>query len=69
MANKKDSDSAPFTDEDLAKIKQNLAMLDEAEAIIAKAKRGGIEMAEQEKTVREQREQLTKLKNSFFPGR
>jgi hypothetical protein len=67
MATNKKS-SAPFTPEDLARIKQQLAMLDEAEDIIERGIKGGIDLEEQKKTLRDQREQLVKLKNSFFPG-
>ena len=59
----------PLTEEDLKGIKDNLALLNEAEAIIDRAMRGGIDMSEQKKQTAELRTQLTRLGQSFFPGK
>jgi len=45
-----------------------LVKLDDAERLIDQAVRGGIPMDPQKDQVRSLRTQITKLKQSFFPG-
>lgn len=59
----------PLTENDLTEINRKLAELDQADALIEQSIRGGIDMTEQRKRSRELREQLLRLKQSFFPGR
>jgi hypothetical protein len=62
-------DESPFTEDDLAEMTRRLQELDKADRIIQRASRGGINVETLQSTSRELREQLTKLKNAFFPGR
>ena len=59
----------PLGESELQQMKDKLDDLAKAEAIIDKAIRGGIDMSTQRAKARELRQQLTQLKNSFFPGR
>lgn len=60
---------SPLTDADLEEMNRKLADLDAADQIIDKAVRAGIDMAGPIAKSREVREQLLRLKQSFFPGR
>jgi len=64
-----DLSSEPLTEADLTEIKNRLGDLDRADAIIAKLARAGVDVTQQQQTSREQREQLLKLRQAFFPGR
>lgn len=59
----------PLTEEDLAGMNEQMLKLDEASRLIDQAIRGGIDMSEQRKQTAELRQQLTRIKQSFFPGR
>jgi len=59
----------PLTEEDLKGINEQLDRLDEAGRIIDQAMRGGIDMGEQRKQTADLRQQLIRIKQSFFPGR
>lgn len=59
----------PLTDADLQEITRRLSELDEADRLIEQSIRGGIDMVEQQKRSRELRDQLQRIKQSFFPGR
>lgn len=59
----------PFTETDLEALNQRLDDLVEVETLIEKSVRAGIPMSEQTKRARELKEQLLRLKQSFFPGR
>ncbi len=61
--------NGPLTDTDLEEMKVRLAELDEAELLIQQAIRGGIDVKAQQERVRELRDQLTRMRQSFFPGR
>jgi hypothetical protein len=60
---------SPLTDEDLTGINEQLSKLDDAAKLIDQAIRGGIDMSEQRKQTADLRQQLTRIKQSFFPGR
>jgi hypothetical protein len=62
-------EESPFTDEDLKNLNARLEDLNKADRIINRAMRGGIDVSTLRSTSTELREQLTKLKNAFFPGR
>jgi hypothetical protein len=62
-------EESPFTDADLANLNARLEDLNKADRIINRAMRGGIDVSTLRSTSTELREQLTKLKNAFFPGR
>lgn len=59
----------PLTEQDLAEMNVRLADLDRADSLIDQSIRGGIDMTAQRQKSRELREQLLRLKQSFFPGR
>lgn len=59
----------PLTEKDLTELNARLDDLRRAEALIQQAIRGGIEMTDQQRQVRDLREQLLRLKQAFFPGR
>ena len=61
--------NGPLTDQDLNKINEALVEIESAEAIIAQAKRAGIDLTPQETLARETKEKLLRIKNAFFPGR
>ena len=63
------ANSEPLTEEDLVQINERLDDLTQADLIIDKAIRAGIDMAEPKKTAAETRVQLMKIKQAFFPGR
>jgi hypothetical protein len=64
-----EEEDSPFTEDDLARMQEQLKNLDRADRIINRASRGGIDVSTMSQTSRELRDQLTKLKNAFFPGR
>lgn len=59
----------PFTEDDLQGMNNALEQLNRADRIINRAARGGIDVSTLKGTSTDLREQLTKLKNAFFPGR
>lgn len=63
------ANQGPLTETDLSEINRRLGELDEADRLIEQSIRGGIDMSEQQKRARELRDQLQRLKQSFFPGR
>ena len=62
-------DSTPLTQDDLVTINRSLQALSEAERVAERAAQAGIDMSEQKKQIVDQRNQLMKLKQAFFPGR
>lgn len=58
----------PLQDKDLVEMNTRLEELAEAETLIQQAIRGGIDVKEQQKRVKELRDQLLRMKQSFFPG-
>ena len=58
----------PLSAADLTEMNTQLVKLDDAERLIDQAVRGGIPMDPQKDQVRSLRTQITKLKQSFFPG-
>jgi len=60
---------SPLDAEDVAGIKQALKDIDKAFTLIAKSKAAGIDVAEQEKQLREAKDKLTRIKQQFAPGR
>lgn len=59
----------PLTETDLATMNDQLDLLNTVDREIAKAERAGIDMTNQKKQSSEQRQQLLKLKQAYFPGR
>jgi hypothetical protein len=59
----------PLTEADLEEMNRKLLELDEADKVIDKAVRAGIDMTGPIAKSREVREQLLRLKQAFFPGR
>ena len=62
-----DSDN-PFTDDDRVEMVAQLERLAVAERLIARSVRAGIDVTSLAEQARSTREQLTRLKNAFFPG-
>ena len=58
----------PLTQADLDRIKLGLAAAEDAGQLIDMAKQAGIDVSQFEGTNKETRDQLLKLKNTFFPG-
>lgn len=59
----------PLTDKDLEQIEANLVQLGVAEDAIKRAEQAGLDVSTLKATSREQRQQLLKIKQTFFPGR
>ena len=59
----------PLGTADLDEMKVQLVALDRADKVIDQAIRGGLDMSTQKAKAHELRAQLTKLRQSFFPGR
>ncbi len=62
-------ESDPLTDQDLESMKEGLKRLDEADNLIKKSISAGIDMKSQQERSREARVQITRIKQTFFPGR
>lgn len=60
--------TSPLTPEHLAQIKNGLDVIAFAEQEVAKAKRAGIDVSQQEKDLAENKQKLLQLKNVYFPG-
>jgi ABC-type sugar transport system substrate-binding protein len=58
----------PLTKEDLASINDNLTQLSVAEDAIKRAEQAGVPVTEFKNQARDQRVQLLKLKQTYFPG-
>lgn len=58
----------PLTDGDLGRINENLNQLKVADEQIKLAIQAGIDVSELQSTVAEQRNQLLKIKQTYFPG-
>ena len=61
-------DPSPFDMETLDELKDRLKELDQADIIIDKASRAGIDMKAQQEKSQELRQQLMKFRQAFFPG-
>jgi hypothetical protein len=61
-------EAGPLGPADLEELKLQLGKLDQADREIDKAVRAGLDMTGQKTRVRELREQLTKVRQSYFPG-
>jgi hypothetical protein len=61
--------NTPLTDADFAEIKARLTDLDEADRQIARAQRAGIDIGDAAARSKEQREQLMKIRQVYFPGK
>lgn len=61
-------ENSPLTDLHLEAIKNQLAVIDKAEAQIALAKQAGIDVSEAETKLRTGKEQLLRIKNTYFAG-
>lgn len=62
-------DDNPLTEQDLESMNEGLDKLKVAESLIEKSIRAGIDMSDPAKRTRELKEQLTRIKHTFFPGR
>ena len=58
----------PLTAAHLAQINNALDAIKLGETQVQQAKRAGIDVSEQERTMSEAKEKLLKLKNVYFPG-
>lgn len=58
-----------LTEQDLARINTALGQLDRADEVIDMATRSGIDVSTFKDRAKTSREQLLKIKNTFFPGR
>lgn len=63
------NENEPLTEQDFTDLKDRLKALDEADQLIDKAIRGGVDMTEQRQRSKELRDQLLRLRQAFFPGR
>lgn len=61
-------EEGPLTSADLVELKQKLVELDQADMLIEKAIRAGIDVSGQQTRTRELRDKLMKMKQAFFPG-
>ena len=59
----------PFTDDDLASMKEQLELLKTAEDILAKGRQAGFDLADKEKEIAELKGKIRKIQQTFFPGR
>jgi len=60
--------AGPLDDNDLSKIQTNLDKLQLAEEQIKLAEQAGLDVAQFRETARNQRAQLLKIKQTYFPG-
>lgn len=58
----------PLTPQDLETINLNLAQLTDAEEQIRQAEQAGLDVSDFKTRARDQRVQLLKLKQTYFPG-
>jgi hypothetical protein len=63
-----DDQFAPFTGETLEQLKAQVDSLDQADKLLDKAARAGIDVAEQKKKSADLRQQLVRFRQAFFPG-
>ena len=61
--------SGPFTEEDLTELNGRLEDVKAAEVLLDQSTRAGIDMSAQITRVKELKDQLLKIKQSFWPGR
>lgn len=54
---------------DLTRINGALSQLGQADELIAMAKQAGIDVSQFQDRAKQSREQLLRIKNTFFPGR
>lgn len=59
----------PLTEQDFEDIKEKLALLDDVDQQIKLAQQAGVDVEGQREQSRQSREQLTRLKQTYFPGR
>ena len=59
----------PLTEDDLAELNRGLESARSALALIAQARRAGIDVDAQEAAVKDTEAKLLRLKQTFFPGR
>lgn len=58
----------PFTDDDLASMKENLELLKTAESILAKGRQAGFDLSDKEKEIAELKGKIRRIQQTFFPG-
>lgn len=61
--------SSPLTDADYDGIKRQLDTLQDLDAELKKAAQAGIDVTAQKEQARQSREQLLKLKQTYFPNK
>jgi len=59
----------PLTDQDYEGIKEQLANLDALDVELKKAHSAGVDVSQQKEEARKSREQLIKIKQTYFPNR
>ncbi len=60
--------NSPLNEEHLRRINKSLADLDDAQIQVELAKRAQIDVADQEKQIREAREKLLRIRQVYFPN-
>jgi len=61
--------SGPFTEKDLTELNARLEDVKTAELLLDQSTRAGIDMSAQIIRIKELKDQLLKIKQSFWPGR
>ena len=59
---------SPLTQEDLAEMKNRLLQLDEAERQAKLAQQAGLDVKDQMAQIRDLRDKIQKLRQTYFPG-
>lgn len=62
-------EKSPLSEQDYVELTQKLRDLDDAERMIDRGIRGGVDLSAQKAQAQELRVKITKLRQSFFPGR
>lgn len=60
--------TSPLNSDHLAQIKNALDVIAFAEQEVAKAKRAGIDVSQQERDLADSKQKLLQVKNVYFPG-
>lgn len=58
-----------LNEDDLTRIQDGISKAEQAEQIIDMAEQAGIDVTQQKERAKKARDQLLRIKNTFFPGR
>ena len=61
--------NSPLTEQDYEGIKQQLIILNDLDEQLRLATQAGVDVTAQKEEARKNREQLTRLKQTYFPGK